>query len=441
MENTMYAGYCKLAVTPPLGLKIPGYFQIRIADGVETELYLRAVAFSQGEKKALIITCDAASMEPDAARELKKSIAKRCDMDEGAIYLHCVHSHTAFRVVMPEEQEEVFADYLRLLFRKFADCAQAAFEDLKPCTVKYAKGAAEGIAFIRSYIMKDGSVRTNPGIGNPDVVRPLAQQDASVQLVRILREEGKELLLTNFGTHADMIGGTRYCHDWPGYLCEILENAFAGNVEAVTLVGYEGNSNHVNVFQRKGTPHKGVEKAKGLARGIAGEVLKLYDRAADTQREGIAWAEAEAVIGKNTYDPADVPEAKKIKQLYQKLGTNQDPVFATFKLKVNEAIRIVNNLSRPEFFHIPVFGLRIGGIGFVGMPCEPFQSVGIAVKEASSLEMTVTSCLTNGSHGYFPDEQAFAIPGSYEQGSSPYAPDCAEKLTQAAREVLQQLEA
>ena len=132
MENRMYAGYCKLAVTPPLGLKIPGYFQIRIADGVETELYLRAVAFSQGEKKALIITCDAASRESDAAHELKTIIARRCNMAEGAIYLHCVHSHTAFRVVCPQGEEGVFAEYLRFLFQKFADCAQAAFEDLKP---------------------------------------------------------------------------------------------------------------------------------------------------------------------------------------------------------------------------------------------------------------------------------------------------------------------
>src|SRR5439155_20789858 len=37
------------------------------------------------------------------------------------------------------------------------------------------------IAFYRRYVMKDGSIRTNPGRGNPDIVRP-AGDDARTQL-------------------------------------------------------------------------------------------------------------------------------------------------------------------------------------------------------------------------------------------------------------------
>lgn len=439
METTLQAGYHKLVITPPMGLKIPGYFNIRLSDGIKTDLFVRAVAFTYGEKKALIMTCDALFMTTKAAEIIKEKLAQRCGIEKEAVLLHCIHSHTSFRVETPEGEEPMYAGYLHWVYQRFVDCAQFAFEDCKDCTVKYAQGAAKGIAFIRTYLMKDGSVRTNPGVGNPDVVKPYAQQDDSVQLIRICREGGKEILMAGFATHADTVGGTKYCGDWPGFLCQTLEASFEGQVEAVTLVGCQGNSNHINVFAPKGTKLKGEHIARTIARSVAGEVLKIYDKAVQTTGTGIAYTVKEAVFGKNAYDPADIPEAEEIRRLYREIGNNTDPVFAKFKLKVNEALRILANLDRPEFFHIPVYGLRIGGIGFVGMHGEPFQSIGLAVKEASELDMTLPLCLINGYSGYFPDADAFAIPGSYEQGSSPFAANCGEKLVEAAAAALKEL--
>lgn len=440
MENQFCAGYYKLAVTPPMGVKVPGYFQVRISDGVLTDLYIRAVAFSNGEKKAIIFSCDAITMSNAVSEELKRLISQRCDVEEDYIFLHCVHSHTAFRILRPEDEEGALATYLTWLQTRFVDCAQFAFEDLKPATLRHAAGTAKGVGFIRTYYMRDGSIKTNPGFGNPNIVKPVSQQDESVQLIRILREGGKEILLTNFGTHADVIGGTKFCADWPGYLCDTLEAAFDGQVEAVTLVGAQGNSNHLDFSLPKGSKYKGVDIAQRMARTIAGEVLKIYDSAKESEGTAIMAATAEAVIGKNPYDPADIPEAEQIKKLYEEIKNNTDPIFKTFSMPVHKALRIIRNLSQPDFFHVDVYGLRLGNIAFVGMPCEPFQYIGSKVKEAGGLEMTVFTCLTNGSSGYFPDAVTFSLPGSYEGDSSPYAPDCADKMIEAGKAVLEQLE-
>ena len=440
MENQLYAGYHKLVVTPPMGVKVPGYFQVRIADGILTDLNIRAVAFSNAEKKAIILSCDAITMSNAAADDIKKLISQRCNVEEGYIFIHCVHSHTAFRILRPQEEEGALATFLTWLQTRFADCAQFAFEDLKPATLRYAVGTAKGVGFIRTYHMRDGSIKTNPGFSNPDIVKPVSLQDETVQLVRIPREGGKEILLTNFGTHADVIGGTKFCADWPGYLCDTLEAAFSGQVEAVTLVGAQGNSNHLDFSLPKGTKYKSVDTAKRMARTIAGEVLKLYDNARESQGSAVMAATTEAIIGKNPYDPADVPEAEQIKKLYEELKNNTDPVFKTFSMPVHKALRILRNLSKPEFFHIPVYGLRLGGIAFVGVPCEPFQYIGSKVRGAGKLDMTVFTCLTNGSNGYFPDAVTFSLPGSYEGDSSSFAPDCAEKMVEAGKKVLEQLE-
>ena len=58
------------------------------------------------------------------------------------------------------------------------------------------------------------------------------------------------------------------------------------------------------------------------------------------------------------------------------------------------------------------------------------------------MPLTVVTAITNGYEGYYPDAVAFAEPGySYEKSTSPFAPDCGEKLIGGALEVLQKLHA
>ena len=35
MENVMQAGFCSLVMQPPLGLRIPGYYTVRLAEGLQ----------------------------------------------------------------------------------------------------------------------------------------------------------------------------------------------------------------------------------------------------------------------------------------------------------------------------------------------------------------------------------------------------------------------
>ena len=443
MENRiLYAGFARVKVTPPMGNPVPGYYEKRFSDGFLTNLYLRATAFSDGQNKAVIFACDAIGMKADYFDILKKKIAHRCDMSEDAIYITCSHSHTSYRITVPGEDD---ADdnniFLKRLYQQFCDCAQFAFEDLKPCTLKIAAGSAQKVGFIRRYRMKDGSCKTNPGIGNPDVVAPDAVQDESVQLIRVIREGGKEILLVNFGTHADVIGGCKYCYDWPGYLAEDLVGAFDGEVEAMTLVGCEGDSNHINVFRPKGSINKGVSVAKRMARILAGEVLKIYDDAKEVDGSRITFGYKIVQIGKNPYDPADIPEALEVREIYRKTGRQNPPELKEggYKLNIPEAMRILANLERPEFFHLRVSALQLGNIAFIGFPGESFVSIGMDVKAGSKMDMTVTTCLTNGSEGYFPDKAAFAEKG-YERSTSPFAHDCAKILSDAGLELVNGME-
>lgn len=463
-KKTLMAGFYRTVITPPMGLKIPGYYSTRYADGVLTDLYINATAFSDGEKKAVVFSLDAITPPKDACDRITARVAEHCDMDAEGIYLHTPHSHTAFRLLLPNklkpdadaatvEDDPVYADFFPCLVRKFCDCAQMAFADLKPCTFKIARGEAKGISFNRRYEMKDGTFKTNPQpAGDPNILRAAGPVDESVQLLRIVREGGSDILMINYGNHADTVGGTKYCADWPGFTADYLRSVFDGNLEVMIMNGAEGDINHVNRFIPSVIPSVPTQKAERIARILAGEVLKLYDDAVEIPTGSIRTFRKTAVIGRNPHDPDAEPLAMEINRHYQdfrKTGVKdefllneQNRYFAKEDrlMSIVEASRIVQCMKAPEYCRFELSGLQIGGVGFVGIPGEPFAQIGMDIKADSKLDMTFVNCLVNGSNGYVPSADAFAVDG-YERNASKLAPNCAQLVTEAGLAIRAEMEA
>ena len=439
-ETNLQAGYYQLKVTPYLGYFIPGYYRIRQAKGIIEDLYLRATAFSDGEKKAIVFSCDAIAIDTNAADDVRQLIAERCQIDPDAVYITCVHSHTSFRIEKPDEDGTECDTYCKWLYMQFVDCAQYAFRDLKPCKLLRALGDVDNVGFTRIYRMKDGSCQTNPGIGNPDAVSFFGKQDTSLQLIRVVRENAKEILFVNFGTHADVITTSTFSPDWPGYLANLLVNAFDGQLEAMTLVGCQGNSNHVNVFNTADPLQRTDPYARRMARILAGETLKIYDSAQPLECQGLDYCRISLEVGRNPWNEEDVPMAKEIHALYCGDHHNEsDPIFKKYPMSVPEACRIVRSLTLPPYTTLTVSALRLGGLYLIGFPGEPFCSIGMDVKAACP-EAVLTTCLTNGSDGYFPDAESFKEKG-YERESSVLAHNVGQLLTQTAMAAVEKIHA
>ena len=71
-------------------------------------------------------------------------------------------------------------------------------KDLKPATVGYGTSDAKKVAFVRRFKMKDGTIKTNPGVNNPDIVEPIGEVYEKVSVVRFDRENASTVLLINF---------------------------------------------------------------------------------------------------------------------------------------------------------------------------------------------------------------------------------------------------
>ena len=105
---------------------------------------------------------------------------------------------------------------------------------------------------------------------------------------------------------------------------------------------------------------------------------------------------------------------------------------------VARAGRMVRLEHGPENFQMPLSGLAIGPVAFVGIPGEPFTGVGRALKEAPGWEMVLPTCNTNAKEGYFPMLECYEE-GGYEAGGSNYKAGVAEYIIENGLMMLEEL--
>jgi hypothetical protein len=187
---------------------------------------------------------------------------------------------------------------------------------------------------------------------------------------------------------------------------------------------------------------KSTAKSHRIARVLTGEVLKIYDSVKPCEGTNIEGYSTTLEIGKNPHTPTEVPLAKEVMDLYKIYKNYKEPIFAEYRAKgmsIPKARRILINEKKEGLYNIPIYGIQIGSLAFIGITGEPFTEIGLAIKRASKMDMTIINCCTNGSNGYFPTFEAFQGEG-YERSTSRYAWNCAELITNASISLIRKME-
>ncbi len=457
--NTLKAGFSRVNITPMLNIAISGYFKARNAEGVLDELMLNCFAFEQNGKKAIMISYDLIGIGQDFIAILKNAITKATGVESDAIYLHATHTHTGPYVISKEAFDQNGlantvtdgkneGEYFEFLVKRSADAAVMALADLKPAKMGYGVGEAPNIAFVRRFRMKDGSLQTNPGVDNPNIVAPVGDVDERVNVVRFDREGGDTLLIINFGDHPDVVGGNLISADWPGLTRDVVERTL-DNVKCAVFNACQGDVNHVNVHPRGGYLNdmfmdfddvaRGYAHSKYMARVVTGGVLQAYDKVKYCDDVTLKYYQKKIELASNMPTPEQMPEAHRINNLHL-AGKDSELPYEGMMLTtvVAEAGRMVKLEHGPASFPMTVSGIAFGPVAFVGFPGEPFTGIGRGVKESDDFELVMHTCLTNGSEGYFPMEDAY-IEGGYEARSSRFKAGVAENLVKEGKSVLKEL--
>ena len=444
--NTLRAGYSCVDITASLGTYMDGYYKDRFAEGVWDPLLLRCMAFACGEDKVILIAMDACEISTANCDELRKQVSEKTGLPVDAIFAHTTHTHTAAELMGKDVAGA--KEYARFVQGRAADAAVMALEDLKPAKMGYAIGQAPNIAFVRRFRMKDGSVQTNPGVDNPDIVHPIGDVDERVNVLRFDREGADTLVLMNFGNHPDVVGGSRQSADWPGLSCVALERAIPG-VKAIFFNGAQGDVNHVNVHPRGGDLNdlendfddvtRGYGHALHMANVVAGGVLQVYSKVKYVDVDKIRFVQRLVKIPSNMPTAEEAVEAHRINDLHE-AGKDHELPYSGMMLTtvVAKAARMVRLEHGPETFDLTLAGIALGDVAMVGIPGEPFTGIGRGLKETEGWGLVLPVCLTNGCEGYFPMQEAYDE-GGYESQSSFFKAGVAEFLIEEGTKLLNDL--
>ncbi|MBD3265488.1 hypothetical protein GF373_02360, partial [bacterium] len=163
-EKPLQAGYGEFNITPKLGTTMPGYFSERRADGILDPLLAKVLLLRHENTEIAIIAADLIGIPKPVVDKIRQEITQKTKIPTDHIFIHATHTHTGATV-------SEIADVLPNQFTKAVQRAQQNTQ--KTPSISYGCGEEHSVAFIRRFLMKNGTVRTNPGRQNPEVVKPI----------------------------------------------------------------------------------------------------------------------------------------------------------------------------------------------------------------------------------------------------------------------------
>lgn len=457
----MKVGYAKADITPPMGTYMPGYYKVRHAKSVLDPLQVNMLAFTDGRTSALVAQLDAMAISDSVADDMRDAIVRATGINREAILLHASHTHDGGYLMGNRKSHSAegleYDDegipppgpldnlYIDLCISRVVDAAVKALSEARPASFSIGRSEAKRISFGRRYLMKDGKVITNPGTNNPDIVRPVGTADETVQVLRIDRDGAKAICVINFQTHPDTVGGETISADWPGLTRDIFEAATMGETHCVVINGMEGDVNHCNVMPRPGELNglkhdfdavdRGYDHTKHMANVLAGAALSVWIKCVPVEAGSIRFAKADVKVPAQKAKDSDEKNLAWAKKVWALHEAGKDDEISKWlgcyemqlTTEVARAGRIIRMAGHADYHLIPVWGVSLGDVAFGGFPGEPFNDIGIAIRKDSPFKMTILSCLTNGSRGYFPFSDSYKQ-GGYESATSPFGPSVADDL-------------
>ena len=403
-------------------------------------LRARAIVFLQNNEKAALIVCDLISVSRELTNEVRRLGAQQTGIPAENICLAATHTHNGRRGC---------EDLAKRIVQALNQARAAAQPVALHASVVLQK---ETISFNRRFLMKDGTVRFNPGFLNPDIVRPVGPNDPEVGVV-VFRDaaDGRPTAsIVNFALHACTVGRPGWSADFPCFLERSLQEEISNEFFCVFAAGTCGDVNHFDVARPRAgrtqtqgqtflTPYVPAETDKSpspldyeyIGKSLAATVKEAIAQKPAADRPALAVCSETIRCPLATYSEMDLAWAKEA------IKGN-----ASFLIRVRarRILALEKMRAQGDTWPVEIQVLRLGhDTAMVALPGEVFVELGMAIKEGSPFDTTLVVELAGASDlAYVPTSKAF-VEGAYEVINSRLAPGSGEQMVRAALRMLQQL--
>lgn len=427
----MQVGFSSTDITPPVGAHIPGGYAPVPAQGVRDPLEVTAAVLASDQVTLAVVGVDAVSLSTEdvlAARELAEQLS---GVPAAHILVAASHTHSGGPAndVLGTDSDP---HYRQHIVRQIASAVAEARRCAVPAQLAWASGRAEGLAWNRRWVLRDGSHRTHADPTDPEVVGRAGPDDPQVLLLAARDLDGRLLgFVGNFTCHTTVMGGALFSACYPGAWRRLLHRLTGGVL--VFLNGAMGDVTQVNKLSD--LPQKGPEAVERIARALTGESLKLL---ADMRWHpdpplGVT-SEVLAILFR-------VPDAQQLAADRALLAANPWPSREPEVIMARERVLLQEYIDRVGTARCEVKCMRIGDLAIASSPGQMFCEFGLQTKQRSPFPHTMFVSLANGNIGYIPTAEAMRR-GGYEPTlcrGSRSAPEAGEMIVEAALRGLQAL--
>lgn len=415
------AGAATSDVTAPLGTSMNGGFQDREAAYIHDPQLARCLALDDGKTQIVLVVVDSCVIGRDLFDEAKAMVEKATGLPQAQMLMSVTHSHSC-GTMQAVGQSDPDPLYQRFVARRIADGVRCAIQNLEPAQIAWGVGEVPQHVFNRRYEMKEDGipptplgvttdrVRTNPGVGNPLVVKPAGPIDPEVPFFSVRSAEGRPIALyANYALH--YVGGTGPGHvsaDYFGAFARMIADRLGAGDDHPPFVGMisngaSGDINNVDVLgkQERQPPYGQI---KIVAGDVADEVARVHSDLTWHNHVPLAVAQRELSLGVRKPSAEEVETAREVmkqSKLAPRMET-MEQVYARETVLLSEF---------PDEVSAPLQAVKIGALRLAAMPAEVFVEIGLELKEKHP-GTTVVS-LANAYHGYLPTPGHHAL-GGYE---------------------------
>lgn len=428
--SQLMAGFGRVSIVPDFQVQLAGGAATRYSESyTQDDLAITCVALRENDETFLLYTMDVICAEDVFVDPTKGFVSSATGVPESNILMNATHTH-AGPAIRSNGSRNV--DQYRAAFYLWAEeAAVTAIEDLAPVTVSCGSIEAPGMAWVRHYVMNDGTYSgANFGSTASGYKGHVEEADVELQLIRFAREdkEKKDIVLMNFPAHATMTqSATAMSADFPFAARTYVESendchvayfiAAAGNQVPTSRISTEQFSSDYQVF--------GEELGRYAVMGLDNNMKEV-------DASGIAFKQKTFTAPYNKEKLDQLPAALMVKAKWAEVGrastAGSQAAKAAGFASVYEVSAIIDRSSAPDTNSMEIKVLALGDVSFIFAPYEMFGSHGRTIKDNSPYEdMTFIITCAEGAEGYLPSLLGWEI-GTYESHVSRYERGTGEKL-------------
>ena len=436
-------GYAQEIYTPPTGVDLSGYFNVRLNEGMYDDLYAKALMIQSKGKTFGFLTLDLCSIVPSLFDELEKRITEKFGKElHNNLIISATHTHTGPRLPYTPEKMASADERTLYAFEQVASASIRAVEralmNLLPGELEVGSVYNNPYGFVRRYWMNSGDIVTNPGHRNPNIDKPECDFDRNIGILKVKQGGRIAALMCNIANHGDTIGGNMVSADWYGRMTLEIQHALKSSIPVLIVDDASGDINHFDVHQD--FDQTNYDEANRIGRGYAAIVLNALDKLEPVSEDDVQINNAEVVIPHRQISPEELAAAKHTLATVPDIKKDGDFESQDLANKVPAALRyfaqrVIDCHEKSSPSHsCRITAIKLGSqIAFVSLPGEPFNGISRAIREQSPCKYTFVIELAQSESDYVPMPECFER-GGYEvqAGVDSVAPNAATEMIKAS---------